>query len=52
MKIERMTFKSTSCRKNVDVKEGTIYRVLFTDLPEYLENKWRECAEGICPETI
>lgn len=63
MKIVRMTFKSTACRTNVDlikewekytkatsIKEGTIYRVLFTDLPEYLENKWRECAEGICPE--
>ena len=56
-----MTFKSTACRhdeeliKELDklhcgssVKEVTLYRVLFTDLPEYLKEQWMDYAEGIC----
>ena len=61
MRLLEMTFKSTACRHDEElikewdklhcgssVKEGTLYRVLFTDLPEYLKEQWMNYAEGIC----
>lgn len=63
MKLLEMTFKSTACRheeeliKKLDdlhcgasIKECTLYRVLFTDLPEYLKEQWLNHARGICVE--
>lgn len=63
MKLLEMTFKSTACRheeeliKKLDdlhcgasIKECTLYRVLFTDLPEYLKEQWMKYGEGICTD--
>lgn len=63
MKLLEMTFKSTACRHDEklikewdklhcgsSVKEGTLYRVLFTDLPEYLKEQWMKYGEDICTD--
>lgn len=63
MKLLEITFKSTACRHDEElikkwdslhcessITEGTLYRVLFTDLPEYLKEQWMNYAEGICTD--
>lgn len=49
MKIERISMKSTSCRYGeYSIKNGTMYRVMFSDLPDYLKEQWLSYADGIC----
>lgn len=64
MKLSEMTFKSTACRHDEElikewdklhcgssITEGTLYRVLFTDLPEYLKEQWMNYARDMCGDS-
>lgn len=48
MKAEKITMKATACRNIEEFKEGTEYRVLFSDIPDYAKKEWLEEAERIC----
>ena len=51
MKPIKITWKSTYAGYVIDsYKGGTEYRVLFRDVPYYIEKEWREFADGICPD--
>ena len=48
MKAERITMKSTSCRECEKFKDGTMFRVVFSDIPDYVKDTWLAHADGIC----
>lgn len=51
MKAEKITMKSTICRESSEFRNGTLFRVLFSGIPDYIKAVWRENAEGICSNT-
>lgn len=49
MKVRKMTLKSTSCRNKY--KNGILYRILFSNIPEYAKEKWLKEAKRSGIET-
>lgn len=50
MKASEISFKSTECQCVDMYKDAVMYRVLITDIPDYLCKEWLGYAEGICVE--
>lgn len=50
MKAIDITLKSTECRNYPEYHDGITYRVLLSDIPEYVKEEWMKEADGICTD--